>query len=97
MIGTITEVGPNNREPGGVFYRYIDICEQGGSTQRLTIVRAGAGLAGLIEQHAIGMFLFCERQGERRLWCVDRADGPQRVDFDALRAYVQQCGRADAP
>jgi hypothetical protein len=42
------------------------------------------------------MFLFWERQGERRLWCVDRADGPKQVDFEAMRAYVQQRGRLDA-
>jgi hypothetical protein len=63
----------------------------------LTIVRAIEALALLIEQHAVGMFLFWERQGERWLWCVDRADGPQQVDFEAMRAYVQQRGHANAP
>ncbi|HYK81469.1 MAG TPA: hypothetical protein VEU95_17665 [Micropepsaceae bacterium] len=60
-------------------------------------MRAIEALALLIEQHAVGMFLFWERQGERWLWCVDRADGPQQVDFEAMRAYVQQRGGADAP
>jgi hypothetical protein len=97
IIGTITAIGPNNLDKGGVLYRYIDICERGGRTRRLTIVRAVEALASLIEKHAIGIFLFWERQGERRLWCVDRADGPQRVDFEAIRSYVQQSGRVDAP
>jgi hypothetical protein len=96
VIGTITSVGPNTLDKGGVLYRYIEICEKGGGTRRLTIVRAIEALAMLIEQHAVGMFVFWERQGERRLWCVDRADGPQQVDFAAMRAYVQQCGGADA-
>ena len=92
VIGIITAVGPNSLDKGGVLYRYIDICEKGGRTRRLTIVRAVEALAALIEQHAIGMFLFWERQGECRLWCVDRADGPRQVDFEAMRAYVQQRG-----
>jgi hypothetical protein len=96
IIGTITAIGPNNLDKGGVLYRYIDICEKGGRTRHLTIVRAVEALASLIEQHAIGMFLFWERQGERRLWCVDRADGPQRVDFEAIRAYVQHRGSGNA-
>ena len=90
VVGTITAVGPNNLDQGGVVYRYIDICERGGRTRRLTIVRAVGALASLIEQHAVGMFLFWERQSERWLWCVDRADGPRQVDFEAIRAYVQQ-------
>jgi hypothetical protein len=92
VIGTITAVGPSRLDKGGVLYRYIEICEQGGRLRRLTIGRATEELASLIEQHAIGMFLFWERQGERRPWCVDRADGPRRVDFEAARAYVQQRG-----
>ena len=54
--------------------------------------RAIEALALLIEQHAVGMFLFWERQGERLLWCVDRGDGPKQVDFEAMRAFVQQRG-----
>jgi len=92
VIGTITAIGPNNPDRGSVLCRYIEISEKGGRTRRLTIVRAVEGLASLIEKHAIGMFLFWERQSERWLWCVDRADGPQRVDFEAMRACFQQCG-----
>jgi len=97
VIGTITAIGPNNLDKGGVLYHYVEICEKGGQTRRLTIVRAVEALASLIEKYAIGIFLFWERQGERWLWCVDRADGPQRVDFEAIRAYVQQHGGRDAP
>ena len=92
VVGTVTAVGPSRLDKGGILYRYIDICETGGRARRLTIVRAVAALAALIEQHAIGIFLFWQRRGECCLWCVDRADGPQRVDFDAIRAYVQQRG-----
>ena len=90
VIGTITAVGPSMLSKGGVLYRYLDICEQGGRVRRLTIVLAIQTLAELVEKHAVGMFLFWERQGERRLWCVDRADGLQQVDFEAMRAFVQQ-------
>ena len=96
IIGTITAIGPNNLDKGGVLYRYIEICEKGGRIRRLTIVRAVEALSALIEPHAVGMFLFWERQGERFLWCVDRADGPRQVDFEAVRAYVQQRGGRDA-
>ena len=96
IVGAITAVGPNKLDKGGVLFRYIEISEQGGKVRRLTIVRAVEELAALIETHAIGMFLFWERDGERRLWCVDRADGPKQVDFEAMRAYVQQRGRPDA-
>jgi hypothetical protein len=97
IVGTITAVGPNMLDKGGVLFRYIDIREKGGRVRRLTIVRAVEALASLIERHAIGIFLFWERQGERWLWCVYRADGPRAVDFEAIRAYVQQRGRSDAP
>jgi hypothetical protein len=90
IIGTITAVGPNMLDKGGVLYRYIEISEQGGTVRRLTIVRVVEELASLVEKHAVGLFLFWEREGERRLWCVDRADGPKQVDFEAIRAYVQQ-------
>jgi hypothetical protein len=96
VVGTITAVGASMLDKGGVLYRYIEISEKGGRVRRLTIVRAVEALAALIEQHAVGMFLFWERQGERRLWCVDRADGPKQVDFEAIRAFVQQRGHLDA-
>jgi len=96
VVGTIAAVGPSMLDKGGVLYRCIEFREKGGRARRLTVVRAVEELAALIEQHAIGMFLFWERQGERRLWCVDRADGPKQVDFEAMRAYVQQRGRLDA-
>jgi hypothetical protein len=96
VVGAITAVGPSRLDKGGVLYRYIEISEKGGRVRRLTIVRAVEALASLIEQHAVGMFLFWEREGERRLWCVDRADGPKQVDFEAMRAYVQQRDRLDA-
>jgi hypothetical protein len=95
LVGTITAVGPNRLDKGVVLYRYIEISEKGGKVRRLTIVRAAEALAALIEKHAIGIFLFWERQGERLLWYVDRADGPKEVDFELVRAYVQQRCRCD--
>jgi hypothetical protein len=96
VIGSITAIGPNTSDKGGVLYRYIEISEKGGRARRLTIVRAVEALASLIERHAIGMFLFWERQSERWLWCVDRADGPRQVDFEAMRAYFHQDGCRNA-
>jgi|ERR1043166_2433801 hypothetical protein len=93
IVGTVTAIGPSMLDKGGVLYRYIEICEEGGRVRRLTIVRAIEALASLVERHAIGMFLFWERQGECWLWCVDRADGPKQVDFEAMRAYVRQRSR----
>jgi hypothetical protein len=95
VIGTITAVGAKNPDEGGVQYRYLEICEEGDRRRRLTIVHAIEALAALIEQHAVGIFLFWQQPGDLRLWCVDRADGPRRVDFEALRAYAQKYGRAD--
>jgi hypothetical protein len=87
MLGTIIT---NRALMDRVLYRHIEISEQGGTVRRLTIVGAVEELALLVEKHAIGLFLLWEREAERRLWCVDRADGPKQVDFEAIRAYVQQ-------
>jgi len=83
-------------DKGSILYRYIEISEKSGRVRRLTIGRAVEALAALIEQRTIGMFLFWKCQGERRLWCADRAEGQRQVDFEAMRAYVQQRGRLDA-
>jgi hypothetical protein len=96
VVGAITALGPSRLDKGSVLYAYIAISEKGGRVRRLTIVRAVEALASLIEQHAVGIFQFWEREGERRLWCVDRADGPKQIDFEAIRAYVQQRDRLDA-
>ena len=58
IIGTITAIGPNNLDKGGVLYRYIEISEKGGLTRRLTIRACGRSAGALIEKHAIGVFLF---------------------------------------
>ena len=96
IVGTITAVGPSMLHDGGVLFRHIDICEKGGEARRLTSVRAVEAIASLIEQHAIGIFLFWERQDELLLWYEHRADGAQVIDFKAIRAYEQERGRADA-
>jgi hypothetical protein len=65
LVGTITAVGPNILAKGGALCRYLEISEQGGRVRRLTIVRAVEALAALVEQHAIGLFLFYVRQRGR--------------------------------
>jgi hypothetical protein len=65
---------------GGRYYPTLDELwsgAEGGRPRHLTIVRAIADLAALIEPHVIGMFLFWEESGERRLYFVYRADGPR--------------------
>jgi hypothetical protein len=74
----------------GTTYHYLEIYEKGGKLRRITIVRAVAEIAALVEEHAIGTFLFWSLPGERRLWCVDRADGPKHVDFETMRAFVSR-------
>jgi len=90
VVGTVVVVGPVELGDQDTTYRYLVIQERGGRLRDLTMVRAVPALSELIEPHAIGMFLFWDTAGECRLWCVDRADGPQMVDFAALRTVVTQ-------
>ena len=91
VIGTVTMVGPVTVDDGDTTYQHLVIREKGGRIRHLTIVRAVAELAALIEQHAIGIFLFWEQEpGERRLCYVYRADGPRQVDFQAVREYLER-------
>ena len=94
IIGTIAVVGPATADDGDTTYQYLVIHEKGGRMRHLTIVRAIAEIAEIIERDAIGIFLFWEQGlGERRLCYVYRADGPRQVDFEAVRAYIEQRGR----
>ena len=90
VIGTITAVGPSMPHAADRVFRYLEICQNGGDIRRLTIVRAVPEIASLIEQHVTGIFLFWQLQGECRLWCIDRADGPQCMDSDAMRSYIMR-------
>jgi hypothetical protein len=90
VVGTIAAIGPAVPERRGTTYKYLEIYEKGGHLRRLTFVHASAEIAALLEEYAIGIFLFWVLPGERRLWCVDRADGPKHVDFDAMRSYIMK-------
>ncbi|HXW27446.1 MAG TPA: hypothetical protein VEK73_22045 [Xanthobacteraceae bacterium] len=89
ITGTVVAIGSRATTDGDTTFQYLAIRERGGSPRHLTIVRASAEVAALIEPHVIGTFLFQEGQGERRLCYVYRADGPRQVDFEALqRCFV---------
>jgi hypothetical protein len=91
VAGTVTMVGPITVNDGDTTYQHLVIREKGGRMRHLTIVRAIADIAALIEQHAIGIFLFWEQElGVRRLCYVYRADGPRQVDFEAVRTYLEE-------
>jgi hypothetical protein len=89
-IGTVVVVGPVELADHDTTYRYLVICEQGGRLRDLTMVRAIPELSELVECNAIGMFVFWDTPTECRLWCVERADGPKAVDFEALRTLATQ-------
>lgn len=89
IVGTVAMVGPTTADDDGTTYQYLVIREKGGRLRHLTIVRAIAEIAAIIERHAIGIFVFWAGQGERRLCYVDRADGPRQVDFAAVRTYLE--------
>jgi hypothetical protein len=90
IAGTIASIGPRVSDERGTTYHHLEIYEKGGGLRRITIVRAVAEIAALVEEHAIGTFVFWSLPGKRRLWCVDRADGPKQVDFETMRAFVSR-------
>jgi hypothetical protein len=91
VTGTIVAVGPATTADGETTFQYLAIRERGGGPPlHLTIVRANAEIAPLIEPHAIGVFLFRHEPGERRLCFVYRADGLRQVDFEEVRAYLER-------
>jgi|HubBroStandDraft_6_1064221.scaffolds.fasta_scaffold478870_1 hypothetical protein len=90
ITGTVATVGPTTADDDGTTYQYLVIREKGGGVRHLTIVRAVAEIAAIIERHAIGIFLFWEQQGEPRLCYVYRADGPRQVDLEAVRDYLMK-------
>jgi hypothetical protein len=65
VVGTVTMVGPATIDDGDTTYQHLVIREKGGRMRHLTIVRAIADIAALIEQHAIGLFYFGNRSWER--------------------------------
>jgi hypothetical protein len=94
VAGTISSIGPRVCDRHGTTWQHLEFYEEGGGVRRITIVRAITEIAALVEEHVIGIFLFWSLPGERRLWCVDRADGPRQVDFQILHAVVSTVGAA---
>jgi hypothetical protein len=94
VAGTIASIGPRVCDRHGTTWQHLEFYEEGGGLRRITIVRAVTEIAALVEEHVIGIFLFWSLPGERRLWCVDRADGPRQVDFQILHAVVSMMGVA---
>jgi hypothetical protein len=92
--GTIASIGPRVCDRHGTMWQHLEFYEEGGELRRITIVRAITEIAALVEEHVIGIFLFWSLPAERRLWCVDRADGPRQVDFQILHAVVSTMGVA---
>jgi hypothetical protein len=94
VAGTIASIGPRVCDRHGTTWHHLEFYEKGGGLRRITIVRAITEIAALVEEHVSGIFLFWSLPGERRLWCVDRADGPRQVDFQVLHAVVSTMGAA---
>jgi hypothetical protein len=94
VVGTIGSIGPRVCDLHGTTWQHLEFYEEGGGLRRVTIVRAIPEIAALVEEDAIGIFVFWSLPGERRLWCVDRADGPRQVDFQILHTVVSTMGVA---
>jgi hypothetical protein len=93
VAGTITSSGQRFRDSENTIF-------QSRNVQRFTIVRAVEDIAALVERDCIGTFFFCSLPGERRLWCVARADGPHGIDVETMRKVIPEAdsgaSRADA-
>jgi hypothetical protein len=100
VAGTITSLGQRLRDTESTIFHSLEICRLGGNVQRFTIVRALEDIAALVERDCIGTFFFCSLPGERRLWCVARADGPHGIDVETMRKIIPEAdsdaSRADA-
>jgi hypothetical protein len=94
IVGTIASIGPRMRDRQDTIFQHLEFQEEGGGLRRVTIVHAIAEIAALIEERAIGIFVFWSLPGMRRLWCVDRADGARQVDYQVLHAVVATVGAA---
>jgi hypothetical protein len=92
IVGAIASIGPRMRDRQGTIFHHLEFQEEGGGLRRVTIVHAIAEIAALIEERAIGIFVFWSLPGERRLWCVDRTDGAKQVDYQVLHAVVSTVG-----
>ena len=94
-------MGQRRRDNENTIFHSLEICRLGGHVHRLSIVRAVEDIAALVERDCIGTFFFCSLPGERRLWCVARADGPHGIDVETMRKIIPEAdldagGAADA-
>jgi hypothetical protein len=101
VAGTVTGLGQRRRDNENTIFHSLEICRLGGHVHRFTIVRAVEDIAALIEPDCIGTFFFWLSPGERRLWCVARADGPHGIDAETMRKIIPEAafdagGAADA-
>jgi hypothetical protein len=83
-------LGQRFRDNESTIFHSLEICRLGGHVHRFTIVRAVEEIAALVERDCIGTFFFWSSTGERRLWCVTRADGPHGVDLETMRKIVPE-------
>jgi hypothetical protein len=90
VAGTVTAMGQCSRENEHTIFHSLDICRLGGSVQRFATVRTVEDIAALVERNCIGTFFFWALPGERRLWCVQRADGPHGIDWKTMQKIVPE-------
>jgi hypothetical protein len=101
VAGTVTRMGQRFRDSENTTFHSLEICRLGGKVQRFPIVRAIEHIAALVERDCIGTFFFWSQPGERRLWCVARADGPHGIDLTTMHkiipeAHLDSAGAVDA-
>jgi hypothetical protein len=100
VAGAVTSLGHRFHENENTIFRSLEIRSLGGSVQRFKLVRAVDDVAALVERDCVGTFFFCALPGERRLWCVARADGPNGIDVAAMQMIIEEAkpgGSADTP
>jgi hypothetical protein len=90
VAGTVTSLGQRFRDDESTVFHSLEICRLGGNVRRFTIVRAVEEIAALVERDCIGTFFFWSLLGERRLWCVARADGPHSIDLKTMQKIVRE-------
>jgi hypothetical protein len=90
ILGTVVAIGPVELAPYDTTYPYVAIQQEDGTLRRFSTVHAIPELSGLIQPDAAGTFLFWDGPTECRLAFVYRDDGARAVDFDAVRAFLEQ-------
>jgi hypothetical protein len=70
-------------------FHFLEIRVLGGKMRRPTMVRVVDQIAALLEENVIGTFFFWALPGERRLWCLARADGPRSMDLETMQRIIE--------